>query len=338
MYYNAAICLQGFSVHSRRTVEVVTLGAKNSGKTQIIHRLFCSLPFSERPLDWDPVYWVTKYYSRIKLSIWDLSHEMWECRKKPRLNSLVKDFYAKAEVVLYCIDLSQEMNEIAIQNDINAFRQINPDANLILIGTKCDLGLPDAERQFLNLNLEVTKRIITSLKFDIGIEELCESILSCKRTMWDICEQNLLDALKHLPFDKCKKIEHELDFLYEELGRNSDKEQCIKNFVLSSQKILEGSHPYFINAVLTFASAIVVTLILVSVGFTGGLALGLWTSPFVLLSAFLKGSPAAIFLGSTGIGSGICTAGFFGYNLFKESKEMGAIKRFAEEINCSLSI
>lgn len=73
---------------------------------------------------------------------------VWDASENPRFKTaLINMFYPKSHFGLFCIDLSIPLNHQIIselKNDLDEFKAINPEAHLILVGTKSDIALPDA--------------------------------------------------------------------------------------------------------------------------------------------------------------------------------------------------
>ncbi|WP_298624910.1 hypothetical protein [uncultured Legionella sp.] len=79
--------------------------------------------------------------NKVKMNVWDTSGN-------PHFkNASTKMFQEKSHFGLFCIDLSKPLTSQTIselKNDLAEFKQTNPEAHLILVGTKNDTALPDA--------------------------------------------------------------------------------------------------------------------------------------------------------------------------------------------------
>lgn len=76
-------------------------------------------------------------------------------------------------IFLYCVDLSQELNSTEIQEEISQLKRDYPRTNIIIVGTKADIGMANAS-QFAQQqwNDDTCGSVVTSAKLDVGIDTL----------------------------------------------------------------------------------------------------------------------------------------------------------------------
>lgn len=114
---------------------------------------------------------------QVELSIWDASGN-------PHFKtSIANIFYSGADFGLFCVDLSQPLNQQTIDEfntDLTEFRTKNPNALLILVGTKSDIALDDslqnARQQFAEVPFHAV--VTTSAREEGGSRELFNILVS----------------------------------------------------------------------------------------------------------------------------------------------------------------
>lgn len=77
------------------------------------------------------------------------------------------------DMFVYCVDLSEKINEKEILEDVTYIRNMAPDAKIVLLGTKCDKSLSGNDEQFGKIQfkgIDIAHKMITSAKENIGFE------------------------------------------------------------------------------------------------------------------------------------------------------------------------
>lgn len=108
----------------------------------------------------------------------DATLQFWDVGGEKRYRSLVGSYCSGAQLFIYCIDLTQELKESAIREDIALMRAI-AKGHVILVGTKSDLPEQKISQEALRAlaeRLGATAFFITSAKNNTGIDELFRGI------------------------------------------------------------------------------------------------------------------------------------------------------------------
>lgn len=136
------------------TGKIYFFGAKAAGKTQLINTITSS--------DFDLKYTHTscstpRSYRDVEL--WDISEEEID-------NSSISQ---NSSVAVYCLDLSESLNEEQIVKDLENFRKTNKAAPIFLVGTKLDLERKISDDQFHQLLIKY--EFIEGFKLSAKINE-----------------------------------------------------------------------------------------------------------------------------------------------------------------------
>lgn len=199
-------------------VNFILFGNQKSGKSELLKRMLdFTTPFSPlyKPGNAIDQRTVLGDDGKTKLKIWDLSGD------QPNRSVVRPMYYNLATEGIYCVDLSEPIDEKAIQEDITEFRQQNENTTLILVGTKADLCPENAEDKLASIRVDVKTRIVTSAKNSQGLGLLLERIHSisdeCKGYSEDSTHINPSDEDDFTLIDTSSETEHseEIDKLLE---------------------------------------------------------------------------------------------------------------------------
>src|SRR5690242_7650501 len=114
--------------------KIVFLGNQGSGKTQLAKQL----AFNDIML-FDPNSKPTVGAEFIKLPLNSENKlNLWDVTGDERYNSVLKAYHRDADIGIYCVDLTEEIDEQQIKEKIALFKKINPNSPIILVGTKAD--------------------------------------------------------------------------------------------------------------------------------------------------------------------------------------------------------
>ncbi|KTD11041.1 Rho GTPase (Miro-like) [Legionella gratiana] len=320
--------------------KVVLFGKQGSGKTQLSHQVALKGNYEENASSTVGVEYLSrKMEDNHVLHVWDIAGS--EIYKK-----LYRSYYRGAILGLLCIDLTREIDQDQINNEVQLFRDICPNAPIILVGTKSDLPHKDIELFKKNIASELfSNYIVTSAKEKTGIDELYAEITKhCQglnESLWNRAVQNLLVSLNELPPNKEKLIKAELEKLSKVLLAKSDelgvvsstKTDAIEHFTNNCKTILEGKHPNVFKAVTTVAVAAAVTIAAAFIGFSISFFLGSWTGPGAFVTGFIGAYSAAVAVAASSITIGVAAGGITAYGLFKTSKEMSALNEFTADVS-----
>ncbi|KTD21368.1 ADP-ribosylation factor-like protein [Legionella londiniensis] len=129
---------------------------------------------------------------------------LWDTSSNPRFEPIIRVYAQNANIGIYCVDLSKEIDEQKIKEEIEWFRQSNKDqAQILVVGTKHDLSLESNEDLQQVINKLFTKPserpavFITSAKTGQGIEEFKKDLISGEALYKEIEKpaQKLIHAL-----------------------------------------------------------------------------------------------------------------------------------------------
>lgn len=319
--------------------KVVVFG--KSGKTKLAHKV------AQKKIDFEeasPPTLSVDFFSRDldsnnTVAIWDISGD-------ERFKQINPYYYKGADVGVFCIDLTEEIDEQELIKSIQEFRKFAPLAPIICVGTKSDL--PDANRDRLekiNPKVLFANFIITSAKNGENVEELFNLIrIHCESKLllsWTEAVIKLKESVNNLPNKKNALIDIELGELSKIILANSnsskvtpkDKAEAIKRFTKNCEIILEGESPSVLKAVLAVAAAAIVLTVTALIGFSIGVAYSWWTGPGAFFAGILSGYTAAVTVASSSVVSGLIAGGLTAYGLFKPSKEMEALETFTTEVS-----
>ena len=108
----------------------------------------------------------------IKLQIYDFSGQK-------KFSSVINPYYKKSDGILLVYDVTQESSFIALNNWITIIKEKAPQANIILVGQKCDLfERVISEEKITELTEEFgIEYFETSAKNDYNINELFDNLI-----------------------------------------------------------------------------------------------------------------------------------------------------------------
>ena len=108
----------------------------------------------------------------IKLQIYDFSGQK-------KFSSVINPYYKISDGILLVFDVTQESSFIALNNWITIIKEKAPQANIILVGQKCDLfERVISEEKITELTEEFgIEYFETSAKNDYNINELFDNLI-----------------------------------------------------------------------------------------------------------------------------------------------------------------
>ena len=108
----------------------------------------------------------------IKLQIYDFSGQK-------KFSSVINPYYKKSDGILLVFDITQESSFIALNDWITIIKEKAPQANIILVGQKCDLfERVISEEKITELTEEFgIEYFETSAKNDYNINELFDNLI-----------------------------------------------------------------------------------------------------------------------------------------------------------------
>lgn len=324
---------------------ILVFGNSGSGKTQLITQMLRTESYQERYRPTVDIHYHVGNRGKTKLQFWDCSGE------KKYTDTIAPIYYPKAQIALYCVDLSQTIDEEQIRQDIATFRGINPRAVIIMVGTKVEQALAASQARFDHLEIAGVKaRLQTSAAQHRDLDKLEDLLLLLSLdaisnitndyqidSLWQDATYNLLLAIHKLPAGTRNAIRNELNNLTYKIHNQSAEHNAaaISRFTSNCQTILEGRHPYIMNAVFSVGAAAIVTILAATVGFGVGFTAGLWTGPGAFITALMASEAAATSVLAASSSLGIIRGGVTAYGLFKsigEPQAMGAVDNFAAAI------
>ncbi|WP_131764357.1 Rab family GTPase [Legionella drozanskii] len=331
-------------------IQLVVLGDRKSGKTTLTRRLtHPETPInlsSQSNVDSQPTPSVEYAFS----DQWSI----WTANKPLKRKGSV--YYTTAEITLYCVDLSLPYNAQKIEEEISEFRIHNPDAPIVLVGTKKDQCEEDEKQLIFSIYSDLQSRLQ-----DVDIKGLAGHTSFAAQDNEDLAELTnqlvslaiqvkqerprahlLLKARNKLPpesllyqaIDRFILITEELDISEEQLTQlgqetnaliddlqNKDftaKGLAIETFNKNCHLILNDQPSKVTNAIEGIVAAVLVTLFVFAIGFAVGCALGSWSGPFALLTGISTGTAAAVTLLTVSGGCGALIGGLTAFGIFKE--------------------
>jgi small GTP-binding protein len=321
--------------------KIVFLGNKGSGKTQLAKQLAFNNtklfdPNSKPTVGVDFI--MRTLTSENKLNLWDVSGD-------ERYNSIMKVYEMDVDVGIYCVDLTEEIDEQHIKEKIGLYKKTNPNSPIILVGTKADEPKPNNIEVFNRIVSDglFNKAIVSSAKDGTGVDELFSTVCSLykdrKNSIWENAVRKLVNNLEHLPPNKKNSITEELEKLKKIVFANpkdlvllDTKVKAIEDFSINCEVILEGKHAKVLKAVLAVAAAAAVTVLAGLLGFCIGFALGLWSGPGAFVTGIVAGNSAAVAAAAASTVLGLGAGGITAHRLFKKPKEMAEVQEFKSEI------
>ncbi|MDI9819556.1 MULTISPECIES: DUF5617 domain-containing protein [unclassified Legionella] len=144
--------------------KIVFLGARMSGKTAL-----CSAML-KKPFE-------LNYYPTIgarfsSLELLGFKMQLWDCSPELQYERLLDLYIYGSNLLLYCVDLSGDIDEEAIKAHISRCHYLNPDGFIILVGTKADTCLNTAEDKLKKIQINVDGRVVTAASTALGLDSL----------------------------------------------------------------------------------------------------------------------------------------------------------------------
>lgn len=323
---------------------ILVFGNSGSGKTQLLTQMLNSDNFCASYEPTGDIRYHVGNREQTKLQFWD-------CTGNRRYTDTIAAlYYPQAQIALHCIDLSSAIDEAQIRHDIERFQKANPHATLILVGTKVEQAQAETQAHFDRLEIAGVKaRLKTSAAIRQGLDILeklllllsLNSLLALTHTyhigsVWQDAAHNLLISINQLPDEKRNAIRNELDHLTYSIHNQPAEHyaEAITRFTQNCCTILEGNHPYIMNAVFSVGAAAIVTILATTVGFGVGFTAGLWTGPGAFITAVMASEAAAVSVLAASSSLGLIRGSLTAHGLFKEfkqiseSQEIGALTNF----------
>ncbi|MCL9683725.1 GTPase domain-containing protein [Legionella maioricensis] len=353
------------------------MGMEKTGKTAIFNRLGSAtytgpITHQYRPTiapDFN-VMPVSNSSEPMNIQIWDMPGEA------ARKAMSIPLTFSSSRFGLYCVDLSIEMTEemvSAAQKELNEYRAYNPDAQLILVGTKSDIALPNAMETAQNLLAEIpfARIISTSAQEENGLKDLQDFLtLEAKKLIpqnrrpcccpqtppvnailkaRNRCPQdsdlyhalnNLNNRMQHLDAGLVEAIGEEANILLNNIADPSvtDKTTSINLFIEKSNEQLQGKHHTLRNIILSVAITAAVTIIAGTIGFGIGFALGAWSGPGAFFTAIATGCASALAVTGGASLFGIGALAYTAHRFFKTTPVQESINEIAEAANESTPV
>ena len=341
------------------------LGIKQSGKTQLFNKLSISNYTYRKDQTYIPT--VAPDVSSIRINN-EINQErlttlLWDTPGNPRQQSLSTQIAAKSDFGLFCIDLSSEMNEVEFnqfKNYIHEFRERNPTALLVIVGTKSDIAPLNALQNISDQlsDIPFAKVIATSARDKNGSDELhnflaaeinqkiaqAQALLLVNdiQRAQNRCAQHpslyqALDKLnretQHLKPEVTSKLGAEALTLINNLFNDEldDKSLCISLFLEKSNLHLKGEYHQLKNTILNVAITATVTVIVAMIGFGIGFALGAWSGPGAFFAGLAAGSASALAVSGGASLVGLGTLAYTTQRFFQTSPEMDSVNEVAQQ-------
>jgi GTPase SAR1 family protein len=326
-------------------LKAFVFGDEECGKSELIKQL--ANPSYESPLD--HIYRATKFPDFYVIKLGRDNIQIWENLSKVPVH--IKD----VTVGIYCIDLLIKITDerlLKIQEQLNEYKVLCPNAEFILVGTRSDMVLNKESLLRKQLDkLPFDTFIATSARQAQGSKELRNFLIAQAKEMNLILKtrnQFAKDSVLYTILDNLNKEAKRLklaDPAIEKLGAHvlsllesihetkqpEDIAQAIKTFTNNSRDDLQNKHHTLTALLKTFASALTVAAIAAMIGFAIGFALGAWTGPGAFFAAITLGSKSALYVVAGTTVSGFAAGGLFGYRFFSQPA-LGMVDQVAEQV------
>jgi small GTP-binding protein len=343
-YLKSAVMGGNVMTVEKETIKMALFGSMNAGKSTLLNALrdgAFKLDEKERPTDglsYSPI----EFKSRI-FHVWDLSGD-------DQHRELAMQNMAGSQVILHCIDCSEELNDTLIKEQYDLIKEkVSENAKIIVVGTK---GYDNIKKERLeNIYREIDDKVTLFTKVDDGllidIKKLKENISQVGEQYLKIMQgkhnnellwgaRNTLIKLvkerfphaenKEADSDECRKIKSAFGNLENKLlDENADINAAKEQFYTDCHKVLGPSTNTQIGkAILAVGAAVSLMIISGVIGFCIGLACGGWTGPGAIV-------PVLVGLGVgllVGFGVGAATAGAGArFLLFQPNTEMKEVQK-----------
>lgn len=317
---------------------VVLFGKAKSGKTQLAQRI-TSGKFEVKE---DSAIIAVQFFKKEIDS--QRTIDLWVVTGDKLFNELYPFIYKGSDIGVFCIDLSENINEDEIIQSIESFRQFAPNAPIICVGTKSDSSKAN-QNALENIKSKelFASFIYTSAKDGDNVQDLYQLIIKlCDNKLisqWHRAVTNLKDRLTGLPGYQSNLLNSELKVLEKSILSDDShlkpihKFQSIEKFTNNCNRILEGKNSKVFDAILSVAAAATVLILTAVIGFAMGVALGWWTGPGAFIMGILSGYTAATAVAASSTILGAVAGGVTAYRLFKPSKEIKALNEFTAEVS-----
>lgn len=288
---------------------------------------------------------------------------------------LMQTYATGIDLGLYCIDLSIKIDDAKLQqikNDITLFKKINPDAQLILVGTKRDIALKDSletvKKQLSDIDF--TAAVSTSARELEGSKELYNVLHAEANKKWlptdeEYCDfhspinaierarnrcninsdlyhalDNLNNKALSLPYKSFEALAVQVNILLDDLANTSisDKTQSINTFSKNCSELLDGKYYQVKRAIAAIATTAFVASISALIGFSIGFALGAWSGPGAFFSGLITGCSQALAVAEGSAISGLGTFALSAHYFFKTTPIMESVNDVAEKAIISTPI
>lgn len=324
-----------------KTVTSVFTGAQGSGKSSLVAKI--TNPDHDFYDNYKPTMGsnltVIKPDANLTLHYWDLPG-------LSRLEEFTSACYRRAHYIVLTIDLSEAIEESAVNRRIKKIRKQNDDAIIVLAGTKQDCEtkprhyMDDNIQQFKCLKLQDSKiysrRFVTSSNNGSDIEALGNLLKQnpALTSDWEKAFSDLDVAMKTLSASRqtyvqllTEELVKVLNFKPEKksLEKTADEKIQIINQLLNlmHKKIENIEHPA-LKAFGVIASIVVVAVAAAIMGCAIGYGLTWWTGPLGFFAAIAAGTTTAIATIAVAAAIGLGAGGMTGYHLFFKKSDTEA--------------
>ncbi|MDP1602366.1 MAG: GTP-binding protein [Legionella sp.] len=346
------------------TVKLVFFGAEESGKTTLAQ--YFRDPESLFSQEYTPTVGVDvfnkSYYRESDLKE-DYRVSCFDTAGQMRFQSIIATYQKKAQIGVYCVDLSQPLDKDKIDQDIASFKRLAGEhASVIIVGTKSDLPQNDPKAfEALQAQYEESPFFIISVKNKDDkekkkeIEKFFEKIKELsKHHAFGVAPAPIspIDealALTHgsLLYDAIDLLKKKMTSLSpktsESIGQETlslvrnlqgfnDANEAIKKFETNCYAHLAGKHPVLkavAKLVAMVAITAFVTVIAALVGFGIGFGISVWMGPGAFISGITMGSATLCMLASLSGVAGLAAGALTTLGLFKVSPIEKAVQEVA---------
>jgi small GTP-binding protein len=156
--------------------KVIIVGESGVGKSCLLIRYtddeFSNTYISTIGVDFKHKLVKKKNGDRVRLQIWDTAGQ-------ERFRTITRSFYRGAKTIILCFDLTNRHSFSKVSEWITSINDINFDACVLLVGTKCDLTkerMIEKDEAHALASKYGIDYIETSSKKNIGINELFSNI------------------------------------------------------------------------------------------------------------------------------------------------------------------
>ena len=335
-------------------LNVFIFGCEQSGKTELLKQLSSPEYLSPSEHQYQPTIGI--YYTTLTIP-YEANQEnitltLGDMGGQDRFNA--DEVLTDMDFGLYCIDLSKEIDEIKlkeIKNDIKKFKGINPNAQLILVGTKADVALSNALNNALQQLEDFTfaATVSTSAREVRGSRKLYNALCTEAhkklrpseedyRSFYNplnriqqarnrcIADSNLYNALENLnnkasnlPSHLIEALGAEANILLDHIqdASNPDMTSSINLFHENCNELVQGKYHAVINAIWTLTITAAVTIIAGIIGFGIGFSVGLWSGPGAFFTGLITGCSSSVAVAGGASLFGLGTLAYTAHTFFK---------------------